>query len=71
MSPRNWRAVGAHFRRGGPMKHKNTPRGGASNQTRDFLEEYDELDHSEAGCLCPSTNHNPCCPLWRAPIQGD
>jgi len=49
MSPRNWRAVDAHFRRGGPIKHKNTPRGGASSQTRDFLEQYDELDHSEMG----------------------
>ena len=27
--PRNWTAIAAHFRRGGPMKHKNTSRGGA------------------------------------------
>ncbi len=36
---RNWVAVAAHFRRGGPMKHKTTPRGGASNQSRDLIDQ--------------------------------
>jgi len=42
MKARNWNAVDAHFRRGGPMKHKNTPRGGARNNSRDLLSEQDD-----------------------------
>jgi hypothetical protein len=43
---RDWVAVAAHFRRGGAMKHKNAPRGGARNQSRELIdqgtEEYQE-----------------------------
>jgi hypothetical protein len=39
---RDWLAVAAHFRRGGAMKHKNTPRGGAGSDPEivDGLDEY-------------------------------
>ena len=37
MGIRDWFAVSAHFRKGGAMKHKNSPRGGASNESRDLL----------------------------------
>lgn len=47
---RDWVAVAAHFRRGGPMKHKNVPRGGAGPEedVKDGLEEYqtDEQRHA-------------------------
>ncbi len=36
---RNWTAVAAWFRKAGPMRHKNTPRGGASNQSRDLIDQ--------------------------------
>jgi hypothetical protein len=36
---RNWNAVAAWFRNGGPMKHKNTPRGGARNDSRDLVDQ--------------------------------
>lgn len=40
---RDWNAVAAHFRRGGPMRHKNTPRGGAGADS--LVEEgLDELE---------------------------
>lgn len=41
---RDWHAVDAHFRRGGPMKHKNTPRGGSQNESRDLLAEAEQDD---------------------------
>lgn len=44
MKARDWNAVDAHFRRGGPMKHKNTPRGGAQNESRDLLAELEQDD---------------------------
>jgi len=39
---RNWTAVAAWFRRGGPMQHKTTPRGGSGpdSEIEDGLEEY-------------------------------
>lgn len=41
--PRNKIAVDAHFRNSaGAMKHKNTPRGGASNESADLLNEAEE-----------------------------
>lgn len=46
---RNWNAVDAHFRRGGPMKHKNTPRGGATNENRDLINETFQCDQH---CTC-------------------
>lgn len=36
---RNLNAVKAHFRNGGPMKDRRSPRGGAKNKQRDLLEE--------------------------------
>lgn len=45
MKVRNWTAVAAHFRSGaGPMKHRNTPRGGAQNESRDLLAEMEQDD---------------------------
>lgn len=45
---RNWNAVAAWFRRAGPMRHKNTPRGGASNQSRDLIDQgLEELQGEE------------------------
>lgn len=42
MGLRNWLAVAAYFRRGGAMKHKNTPRGGSGSdpEISAGLEEY-------------------------------
>ena len=55
MKTRNWNAVAAHFRRGGPMKHRNEPRGGASNESRDLLSEYkEEIENQKDSCCnCP------------------
>lgn len=45
---RNWNAVAAWFRRGGPMRHRNTPRGGASNESRDLKDQgREELEDEE------------------------
>lgn len=37
--PRNHNALRARQRNGGPMKHRNTPRGGARNDQADLLED--------------------------------
>jgi hypothetical protein len=47
--PRNWQAIAAHFRRGGPMQHKNTPRQGGRNESRDLLEEAREEEEETLG----------------------
>lgn len=44
---RNWNAVDAWFRRGGAMKDRRSPRGGAKNTTSDYMEEYYEVSASE------------------------
>lgn len=45
---RDWLAVAVHFRRGGPMKHKNSPRGGATNESRDLIDQsMEELQEEE------------------------
>lgn len=45
---RDWVAVAAHFRRGGPMKHKTAPRGGATNKSRDLIDQsIEELQEEE------------------------
>lgn len=50
---RDWNAVAAWFRKAGPMRHKNTPRGGATNQSRDLIDQgMEELRDEEA----PSTS---------------
>ena len=44
--PRDWGAIAAHFRRGGPMRHKNTPRGGDGPDplVEEGLEEVEKED---------------------------
>lgn len=48
--PRDWHAIAAHFRRGGPMKHKNTPRSGAGRdpEIEEALQERAEKKLFEA-----------------------
>lgn len=41
---RDWNAVDAHFRRGGPMKHKNTLRGGAKKNDPEIEEALEEME---------------------------
>ena len=51
---RNWNAVDAHMRRGGPMKHKNTTRQGATNDTRDLLAQAEaDFVHPSEIYPCP------------------
>ena len=51
-NPRDWNAVDAHFRRGGPMKHKNSPRGGAhkDEEIEDALSEHARQDPEPHVC---------------------
>jgi hypothetical protein len=44
MKSRDWNAVDACLRVGGPMKHRNTPRGGANNSSRDLIADAAEED---------------------------
>lgn len=46
------------------MKHKNTPRGGASNETRDLLGEYEEETREDSPELC---NCSRCAEARRTP----
>jgi len=57
MKARDWNAVDAHFRRAGAMKHRNTPRGGARNLSRELYDEYEEYIQSEP--LAMGTLHRP------------
>lgn len=41
MGRRSGEAQAAMGRRAGPMKHRNTPRGGARNEQEELLHEYD------------------------------
>lgn len=45
---RDWLAVSAHFRKGGAMKHKNSPRGGAKNSSRDLIYQGSEESQEES-----------------------
>ena len=46
---RDMHNVSAALRVGGPMKHKNTPRGGARNESAEWLAEArDEMEAEEA-----------------------
>lgn len=51
---RDWNAVDAHFRRGGPMKHKNTPRGGAKKDDPEIEEALDEREENKPNEPCAS-----------------
>ena len=37
---RNWHAVAAHNRVGGAMHDRRAPRGGCTNDNRDYIDEY-------------------------------
>ena len=52
--PRDWAAVAAHFRRGGPMKHKNTPRGGANSNDPEIEEALAEREEDKPNEPCAS-----------------
>ncbi len=60
---RNWTAVAAWLRNGGPMKHKNTPRGGQTNESRDYLAqaEIDDVHPAEIVLSCSSSCDEGCC----------
>lgn len=45
--PRNHNALRARQRNGGPMKHRNTPRGGAHNDQADLLAEVEDEHEPE------------------------
>lgn len=47
--PRNWLAVHAHNRRGGAMKDRRAPKGGARNEQKELLEEYESEQREPRG----------------------
>ena len=56
---RDWNAVDAHFRNSaGAMKDRRTGRGGTTNTTRDFVDEYyDEILDCDRVCFyCNNIN---------------
>lgn len=60
MKVRNWTAVAAWLRNGGPMKHRNTPRGGQTNESRDYLAQAEEDDvHPSEDTLLYLDNCSP------------
>ena len=44
---RNWIAVAAHFRRAVKFKHKNEPRGGSQNSSREYISQGREEMQTE------------------------
>ncbi len=64
MGTRNWDAVSATFRQSGFMDHKNLPRGGARNLSRDFfhssLEDEEGMDFSQEELSTESPLEDDC-----------
>jgi hypothetical protein len=52
MKSRDWNAVDACLRVGGPMKHRNTPRGGANNSSRDLIADAAEESDNASDPHC-------------------